>query len=189
MTPKRLLIIGGPGSGCTSTARALGGILGLAVLDSDDFFHKPTDPPFQEPYSPEERRDRLSSALASHPAWILAGSIATWELPGFRASHGILLDVPASERQARLLKRQQSTFGSRIERGGDLEEEHRAFIEWAAAYDLRQTGRCAVVDRRFLETNASHVLILEGTREFDEVVRILLEFLKSTGAADSLPGK
>ena len=52
----RVLISGGPGAGCTSTAKLIGAELGMQVFDSDTFFHKPTDPPFQEQYAPDERR-------------------------------------------------------------------------------------------------------------------------------------
>ena len=32
-------------------------------------------------------------------------------------------------------KREREYFGSRIDAGGDMYENHRAFIEWAASYD------------------------------------------------------
>ena len=73
----RLLISGGPGSGCTSTAKAVGERLGVPVLDSDSYFHKPTDPPFQEQYTLEERRSMLGAVLGAQANWILGGSVAT----------------------------------------------------------------------------------------------------------------
>jgi uridine kinase len=35
----------------------------------------------------------------------------------------------------RLMKREKKNFGSRIEIGGDMYQNHVEFIEWAAAYD------------------------------------------------------
>jgi len=103
----RLLISGGPGSGCTSTARALGGRLGVVVFDSDSYFHKPTEPPFQEQYTPEERRERLSTALSAQAGWILSGSVATWEVPQLQPTHGVFLNIPKEVRMSRLAARQR----------------------------------------------------------------------------------
>jgi hypothetical protein len=35
----------------------------------------------------------------------------------------------------RLMEREKKHFGSRIELGGDMYQNHVEFIEWAAAYD------------------------------------------------------
>lgn len=175
----KILISGGPGSGCTSTAMALGAALELPVFDSDSFFHKPTDPPFQQQYTPEERRDFLSAALAAETSWILSGSIATWDLPEMTFSHGVLLQIPAEERLRRLEKRQQGQFGSRIASGGDMEEEHRAFLEWAAGYESRSgRGRNLMTDRAFVESACTKYLIIDGSPSFQEVVRTVIAFLR-----------
>src|SRR4051794_17869590 len=101
----RLLISGGPGSGCTSTALAVGERLGVPVVDSDSYFHKPTDPPFQKQYTPEERRSMLGSELGVQANWILSGSVATWGLDTLEPTHGVFLEVPREVRLGRLLQR------------------------------------------------------------------------------------
>ena len=97
----RVLISGGPGSGCTSTAKILGEKLGTLVFDSDTFFFKPTNPPYQEQYSPEERGQLLSAALRQSEDWIISGSIATWELDLPIIDFGVFLDTPKVERLRR----------------------------------------------------------------------------------------
>ncbi|MEK7951958.1 AAA family ATPase [Luteolibacter soli] len=177
----RILISGGPGSGCTSTAEILGKQLGLPVFDSDSYFHKPTDPPFQEQYTPDERRDLLDSALKSQPDWILSGSVATWGLPSLEPTHGIFLDIPKEVRLDRLLNRQKNQFGSRIDPGGDMQEEHESFIEWAAGYDDRTgSGRNATTDRSFLETHCGHLLAIAKNQAMEDLVLEITSFLTRT---------
>ncbi len=43
--------------------------------------------------------------------------------------------VEPMERIARLRRREAGRFGARIEPGGDMYEEHRAFISWAEGYE------------------------------------------------------
>jgi adenylate kinase family enzyme len=174
----RILISGGPGSGCTSTAQTLGKRLGLPVLDSDSYFHKPTDPPFQEQYTPEERRALLGAALEAESEWILSGSVATWGLDPLEPTHGVFLDTPKEVRLHRLMNRQRNQFGPRIDPGGDMEEEHESFMEWAAGYEDRSgTGRNSATDRAFLDTRCGHVLVITEDQTMEEIVSRILSFL------------
>ena len=174
----RVLISGGPGSGCTSTARAIGEQLGLPVFDSDSYFHKPTDPPFQQQYSPEERRTMLASALSVEPNWILCGSVATWGLDSLEPTHGVLLSPPKEMRLERLLNRQRNHFGSRINPEGDMSDEHQSFMEWAAGYEERTDfGRNLKTDRAFLEAHCKHLATLIENEAMEEIVLKVISFL------------
>jgi adenylate kinase family enzyme len=176
----RLLIAGGPGSGCTSTALVIGRRLGLPVFDSDAYFHKPTEPPFQEQYTPEERRERLSSALGAQVSWILSGSVATWELEGLQSTHGVFLDVPKDARMGRLEKRQRAQFGSRIDPDGDMAQEHADFMTWAAGYEGRtERGRNRQTDRAFLETQCARFLAVTEDAAREEVVARIAAFTEA----------
>ncbi len=174
----RILISGGPGSGCTSTASAIGAALDLPVFDSDLFFHKPTDPPFQQQYSVDERRDLLKSALTGEETWILSGSIATWGLSDFTPTHGVFLGIPNGERLTRLEQRQRAKFGSRIDPAGDMTEEHSSFLEWAAGYESRvDAGRNLVTDRSFLESRCDRFMIINAVAPFQQLIDNVIEFL------------
>lgn len=174
----RILISGGPGSGCTSTALAVGAALKLPVFDSDTFFHKPTDPPFQEQYTPDERRALLQAALVREENWILSGSISTWGLPDFTPTHGVFLEIPNEERLRRLERRQADRFGSRIESGGDMADEHRSFLEWSAGYEERiGPGRNLATDRSFLESRSDRCIAFTEVIPFQELVTKVIEFL------------
>lgn len=151
MPTTRLLISGGPGSGCTTTAEVVGQWLGVPVLDSDSYFHKPSDPPFQIQYSPDERRTLVETVASAHPQWVLSGSVATWGVKELAPTHAVFLHVPKEVRLERLLRRQMTRFGARIGPGGDMQEEHALFMEWAAGYEERtDRGRNLATDRGFL---------------------------------------
>lgn len=174
----RVLISGGPGAGCTSTAVAVGLELGLPVFDSDSFFHKPTDPPYQEANTPEVRRKLLQEELAKETAWIVSGSVATWDLIDFTPTHGVFLSVPACERLRRLQQRQQDQFASRIEAGGDMSEEHHAFLEWAMGYESRTgVSRNLAADRSFLQSRCRHVLEINEVQPLNVVTAKVIQFL------------
>jgi adenylate kinase family enzyme len=174
----RILISGGPGSGCTSTADALGRQLGLPVFDSDSYFHKPSDPPFQEQYTPDERRVLLGAALKAERGWILSGSVATWGLDLLEPTHGVFLDIPTEVRLHRLINRQRNQFGPRIDSGGDMQEEHESFMEWAAGYEERSgPGRNSATDRVFLEAHCGQVLVISEDQGMVEIVSRIISFL------------
>ncbi len=174
----RVLISGGPGSGSTSTAMAVGKRLDLPVFDSDSYFHKPTDPPFQEQYSPEERRRLLSHALSTQASWILSGSVSTWGLTGLAPTHAVFLRIPTAERLERLKRRQRQQFGSRIDPGGDMEEEHESFMEWAAQYEIRTgRGRNLITDLTFLKSSGARLVGFSEIEPLEKMVARVIGFL------------
>lgn len=180
--PIRALITGGPGSGCTTTAAWIAERLGLIHFDSDHYFHKPTDPPFQEQYSPEERRGLITRELhtRSESPWILSGSVATWglDLSGLGLTHGIILDVGCAERLKRLALRERARFGARLDPGGDLHAEHLDFMEWARGYETRTDhGRNFGTDRQFVVASCPEVLHIHENLSHEATCGRVLEFL------------
>lgn len=166
----RILITGGPGSGCTSTAKRIGDDLNVQVIDSDTFFHKPTDPPFQEQYTPDERRERLSAELSSSRSWILSGSIATWGLELETVQFGVFLGVPKEERMQRLIQRERERFGTRIDFGGDLHDENQNFMLWAGDYEMRRgKGRNRNTDLEFLCHHCERFFEIEEVAGMDQI--------------------
>ncbi len=180
----RILVSGGPGAGCTSTASAIGDCLGMPVFDSDSYFHKPTDPPFQEQYSPDERRRLLGSALARESSWILSGSVATWGVDIKRPTHGVFLCILKEVRLKRLELRQRRQFGSRIDHGGDMRGEHESFMTWAGGYgDRTGVGRNAITDRMFLEKNCERFVVIAEDEPLQEIVSRIVNFVSDTVGA------
>jgi adenylate kinase family enzyme len=132
----RINILGASGSGTSTTGRALSTALAVPYLDSDEYYHEPSDPPFQKQRLPEARHALIMADLGRATSWVLAGGVAGWE-PGPQLDFTLMvfLWVPAPIRIERLRRRESQRFGQRILEGGDMHHAHEAFIEWAARYD------------------------------------------------------
>lgn len=168
--PHRIHLTGASGSGTTTLGRRLATELACPQFDTDDYFWQPTDPPYQAPRPMPERLGRLQAALAPHPRWVLSGSLSGW---GDRLIQHfdvvIFLAVPAKVRLARLTARQRERYGAAIDAGGPLHETHRAFLDWAAAYDDGdETMRSRQRHETWLNDLPCPVIRLEGTQSVDE---------------------
>lgn len=175
----RLIISGGPGSGCTSTANGVAAKIGLPVFDSDSYVHKPSDPPFQEQYTLQERRLNLGQDLSERDGWIVGGSVATWGIEPFAVTHGVFLNVPKELRLQRLESRQQDQFGPRIRAGGDMCDEHESFMSWAAGYgDQTDIGRNLRTDLAFTKGHSEQFLELTEEESLDAIISRVIDFLQ-----------
>jgi shikimate kinase len=108
---RRVLVVGGPGSGKTTWARALAAALRVPHHDLDRVAH---DPPPDAPRAPfrhwtrvpdPERRAR-AAALARTDAWVADGLYAGWTAALRDAAELIVwLDTPARVTTVRVLRR------------------------------------------------------------------------------------
>ena len=178
MRDVQLLITGGPGSGATTTGTMISKVLEVPWLDSDDYFHKPTDPPFQQQYSKKERHQLLHEKIGSSDSWILSGSISAWEIPDIHFSHAVLLNIATSIRIQRLKLRELERFGNRIRDGGDMYDEHTGFLRWASCYETGELeGRSLPMERKFLESNCTDLLEIERELPLDVLTKSIMAFL------------
>jgi adenylate kinase family enzyme len=169
--PNRIHIFGASGSGTTFLAAAIAGKHGHRRLDTDDFFWAPTDPPYREKRSRDQRLALLRQALPGSGPWVLSGSLCGWGdplIPEFDLV--VFLVVPTPVRLARLRAREAARYGHRaIAAGGELHGAHVEFLEWAGRYD---TGglemRSRALHEAWVAALPGAVLRLEGDRSVDE---------------------
>ena len=173
----RLNVLGASGCGASTLGRAVALRLGVPYHDSDDYFHAPTDPPFQRPRPFEERNRMVLHDLAPDSGWVLGGGVMGWGIePEF--THFVFLTVPTALRLERLRRRESAKYGVRILPGGDMHEVHTEFMNWAASYDAGGIeGKTLARHEDYLDSRSRPVLALPGTLLPEEALTRVMEFL------------
>jgi len=104
--PRRIAVIGPPGSGKSTTAEALADQLDLAHLELDELFHGPD---WSEPTTQEFRQavmEALGSAESEGGGWAVAGNyVMVADLVQGRADTIIWLDLDRRHTMPRVVKR------------------------------------------------------------------------------------
>lgn len=174
-----LHIFGGSGSGTSTLGRAVAEKYGYVFLDTDDYFWMPTDPPFQQKRPPEERLALLQKEFSAHEKVVLSGSLCGWGdplIPMFDLA--VRIELPPEIRLERLKAREFSRFGSRILPGGDMEQEHREFLEWAARYDTGGLDiRSRALHDEWQKKLCCPLIKLDGTLCVEQLVTKLSSYL------------
>jgi adenylate kinase family enzyme len=174
----KLLITGGPGAGASTTGERLSTVLEIPWIDSDDYFHKPTNPPFQVQYSREERSHLIHKEFDRFDSWILSGSISAWDIHDVEFTHAVLLGIGPELRLKRLKAREHERFGVRIEAGGDMHEDHMEFMKWAASYESGELeGRSLSREKAFMAKHCTHILLIEEQHSLDELEKMIVSFV------------
>lgn len=165
----RIYLTGASCSGVSTLGATLSARMGVPVLDVDEFYWMPTDPPFTTKRLPEDRVRLIRQRQSRTEGWVLSGSFIGWgdiliqdvEIIAF-------LYAPTSIRLQRLERREAQRHGGRILPGGDMHDSHLAFRDWASRYDDPSfTGRNLAQHERWLEAQTAPVLKLDGTEPAD----------------------
>lgn len=134
---KQIILIYGPsGSGTSTLAAAISLQTGFAHLDTDGYLWMPTDPPFTTKRSPLERLICLRQDIARAENAVISGSLVGWgDAIRKDVTLAVRLYAPTDVRIRRIKQREFERFGARILPGGDMYEQHQAFLKWASDYD------------------------------------------------------
>jgi adenylate kinase family enzyme len=167
--------------GKTTLGRALAARLGIAQVDSDDYFHFPTDPPYRRQRTPEDRCALIERDLGAFESWIVTGGVGTWvPAPALHYTLHILMLLPVRTRLERLTQREQSLYGARVLSGGDMEQDHREFMQWTAGYDdSTSEGTNTLGAHEYLLASAAcPVLRLPGPMRLEDAVARVLDQIR-----------
>lgn len=129
-------IYGASGSGTSTLGRYISEKSGYFFMDTDDYFWEPTNPPYTVKRSPSIRLQFMKEDIERHDNVVISGSLVDWGdefIPLFTLA--IRVETDTDIRLQRLNRREREKFGSRIDFGGDMYENHLEFIKWAASYD------------------------------------------------------
>ena len=172
-------IFGASGAGTSTLGQAVAEKTGYTFLDSDDYIWAPTDPPFTVLRTHAERLPLLKRDLERIEKAVLSGSVVNWGDPLMpRFTLAVRLVTPTDVRLGRIERRERARFGDRILPGGDMYDQHAAFIKWAAAYDDGPaTMRSRAMHDLWQQKLTCPLLTLEGTRPVDELAEAVLQNL------------
>jgi adenylate kinase family enzyme len=173
MATCRIHITGASGAGVTSLGRALADALAIAHHDTDDYFWRPTNPPYREMREVADRLRLMREVFLEGPDWLLSGSLDGWGdpiVPFFDLV--IFLYVPTEIRVERLRARESQRFGAdAVAPGGSMHQKAEEFIEWASHYDdSTREGRNLARHQAWLTTLRCRVIRLDGTAPIAELV-------------------
>jgi len=173
----RINIIGGSGSGTSTLGKTVAKALAVPSFDSDDYYHAPTDPPFQKPRPAGERYGLICRDLRPDQNWVLSGGIDGWHpLPKLDFTCVVFLYVPTPVRIERLRLRERARFGARIEAGGDMHDTHKEFIEWASRYDEGDVeGKTLARHETYLSNQRCTILEYRGVYTMPDITEDVLQ--------------
>jgi len=174
MKTRRIHVTGASGAGVTSLGRALADALAISHHDADDYFWRPTNPPYLEMRDVADRLRLMREVFLDRADWVLSGSLDGWGdpiIPYFDAV--VFLYVPTTIRLQRLREREARRFGAEaVAPGGSQHQQAEAFIEWTSHYDDgTREGRHLARHQAWLATLPCHVLRLDGSRPLAELVK------------------
>ncbi len=175
-TSFRIHLFGASGSGTTTLGRALAETLEVPHLDADDYYWKPSDPPYRIKNSPAQRVRLIERRIAGHAGWVLSGSLCSWGDPLLHRFTLALFLHRAAERLARLAVREQQRHGGRIGPGGDMRRQHEEFMAWAASYDTSgSAGRSLTLHEQWLKRLPCPVMRLDSAASVESLVASVME--------------
>ena len=164
MPGRRIHVLGASGSGTSTLARGLATALESQCFDTDDFYWKPTTPPFREKRPIAERLALMEALFLPRCDWILSGSFTSWGaeiVP--RLTHVVFLTLPSAKRLARLRRRERTRADEDLKNSRAWRVANAGFLEWAMAYDDPDfPGRSRVNHERWLESVSCPVIRLDA---------------------------
>ncbi len=173
MKASRIHIMGASGAGVTTLGRSLANAIAIPHHDTDDYYWRPTEPPYRETRPDADRLRLMEELFLGRLAWVLSGSLDGWGDPIVPFFDTVLfLSAPTEVRLRRLRDREARRFGAdAVSPGGWRHQEMEEFIEWASHYDDgSREGRNLVRHEAWLKTLKCRVLRADGTRATADLV-------------------
>lgn len=173
-------IFGASGSGTSTLGRTVSESMGLAFMDTDDYYWLPAQQPYTHKRPAGERLELIRKDVAQSGGAVLSGSLVDWGdplIPLFTLAVRVVTPTPVRLRRIEL--REYQRFGARILPGGDRHDAFLAFLSWCAQYD---DGGMDTRSRRkhdaWQQMLSCGLITLDGTRppqENADIVRRRIE--------------
>lgn len=167
-----ICICGLNGSGKTTLAASLARRLNYKHLDIEDYYFLPSDIPYSRPRTKEEVIPLVLEDIHENPCFVFS-SVKGDMTHEINAKYDLVvyLDVPKEIRMERIKKRAFDKFGDRVLIGGDMYEQEEAFFKMASKREPSAI-------EAWLNTISCKVLCLDGTKDINDNVKMILEEIK-----------
>lgn len=179
MAKQVIHIYGASGSGTSTLGQYIGEKMGYYWMDTDDYFWLPTNPPYTRKRKVSERIMMMRRDCLNSENVVISGSLVDWGdelIPLFTLA--IRMETETDIRMKRIKKREEVKYGSRIQVGGDMYENHRKFMEWAAAYDMGGLEmRSKIKHDEWQKLLSCRQVTLDGSRTLEENFEIVRRYL------------
>lgn len=172
----KIHIFGASGTGTTVLGKAIAEKLAISYLDSDDYTWQKTTPPFQTLNSRKDRNGLLTKDLSHYKAWVLSGSVITWDdldIPAFDLA--VYLYVPTEIRLQRIRQREELLVKEPGYWNPARRKNFDDFIIWTSDYDTKTIpGRSRLAHEKWIAETKVPVLEIRGdTTVSDRVARVM----------------
>jgi adenylate kinase family enzyme len=132
----KIHLLGPSCSGTSTLGKLIAEKYSISWFDTDDIFWVKTEPPFTVKREINERIKLLEEIFEKNKSLVLSGSAMKWgDFIKDYLDIIIYKYVEQEIRIKRLLAREISRYGNRIELGNDMYEIHKEFIEWNKKYE------------------------------------------------------
>lgn len=172
----KILIFGASGSGTTTLGNELAKKSSFIHLDIDDYYWKPTEPPFQKKIPLEVRNKKLTHDFYKYEDAVISGSMVSWGKEWETAFDlGIFIRLDNDIRINRLTKREHERYGDLLYTNEQIKENSKAFLDWANQYENPNfSGRSLKVHIEWLEKLNCPVLEIDGQLDLMIKTKLLL---------------
>ena len=163
--PKGIIIFGANGCGKTTLGRELARVLCIKHMDIEDYHFVKSEIPYTEARSHDECLRLMLADIEKYGTFVLSAVTGDFD-ETICATYilGVHITAPVDIRIERIAKREAARHEKRICAGGDMFDQHREFLNFAASRSL------ATIENWAKELTCP-VIQVDGARDVAENVR------------------
>jgi len=166
----KIHLLGPSCSGTSTLGKLIAEKYSIFWIDTDDIFWIKTEPPFTTKREIDERVKLLKDLFEKNESLVLSGSALKWG--DFIKDYLDLIIYKYVEQDIRIkrvLARERSRFGDRIDSGNDMYEIHKEFVEWNKRYETGGMDmRSRQAELSWISDVKCKVIKLEGNKSLQE---------------------
>ena len=170
------MIFGATGTGKTTLAAEFAKRTGFTHLDSDDYYWRKTNPPFQEKVPILERNQNIKVDFHRFENVIISGSMISWDESWKKAFNLVVfLTLENSERLTRLKEREVERYGDKLLTDNIVKQTSKEFLIWANQYEnLNFNGTTKQTHINWLQEVDGKILELNGADALHQNVQAII---------------